>query len=210
MTTLLSALQGAESLLLAAARIWAVAGELITAGALLLALDRIAASIRLAYRAGVIAGRILWPVIHALAAAGRWLWLHIDWREVWAVLKASSVALAALAITAAQLAIPALCGASERLGKAYSALLVPSTAPAAPEPAPAAAAPAVAPVVAPAAPVAVTKPTARPAAQKRPAAAPAVLEALPVRELRQLARAAGHRALARSGRRQQLLEVLAI
>ncbi|PZV06309.1 MAG: hypothetical protein DCF23_00545 [Cyanobium sp.] len=35
------------------------------------------------------------------------------------------------------------------------------------------------------------------------------LEALPVRELRQLARAAGHRALARSGRRQQLLEVLA-
>jgi hypothetical protein len=35
------------------------------------------------------------------------------------------------------------------------------------------------------------------------------LEALPVRELRVLARAAGHRALARSGRRQQLLEVLA-
>jgi hypothetical protein len=34
------------------------------------------------------------------------------------------------------------------------------------------------------------------------------LEALPVRELRQLARAAGHRSLARSGRRQQLLEVL--
>jgi hypothetical protein len=35
------------------------------------------------------------------------------------------------------------------------------------------------------------------------------LEALPVRELRRLARAAGHRTLARSGRRQQLLEVLA-
>jgi hypothetical protein len=34
------------------------------------------------------------------------------------------------------------------------------------------------------------------------------LEALPVRELRQLARTAGHRSLARSGRRQQLLEVL--
>jgi len=46
-----------------------------------------------------------------------------------------------------------------------------------------------------------------------PAPAPEVptpqLEALPVRELRVLARAAGHRALARSGRRQQLLEVLA-
>jgi len=35
------------------------------------------------------------------------------------------------------------------------------------------------------------------------------LEALPVRELRRVARAAGHRALARSGRRQQLLEALA-
>jgi hypothetical protein len=35
------------------------------------------------------------------------------------------------------------------------------------------------------------------------------LEGLPVRELRQLTRAAGHRALARSGRRQELLEALA-
>ncbi len=54
---------------------------------------------------------------------------------------------------------------------------------------------------------------------KQPAPAPAAalglpparenLEALPVVQLRQLARAAGHKALARSGRRQQLLEVLA-
>jgi hypothetical protein len=36
------------------------------------------------------------------------------------------------------------------------------------------------------------------------------LEALPVRELRQLARAAGHRALARSGRRADLLAALAL
>jgi hypothetical protein len=35
------------------------------------------------------------------------------------------------------------------------------------------------------------------------------LEALPVRELRRLARAAGHRALARSGRRAELLAALA-
>lgn len=35
------------------------------------------------------------------------------------------------------------------------------------------------------------------------------LEALPVRELRRLARVAGHRTLARSGRREQLLEALA-
>lgn len=38
---------------------------------------------------------------------------------------------------------------------------------------------------------------------------PPPISSLPVRELRQLARAAGHRALARSGRRQQLLEALA-
>ena len=46
-----------------------------------------------------------------------------------------------------------------------------------------------------------------PPAPRRPAAGP--LTALPVRELRQLARAAGHRALARSGRRAELLLVLA-
>ena len=56
-------------------------------------------------------------------------------------------------------------------------------------------------------------PPAAPSISAAPAAATGVpmpqLEALPVRELRVLARAAGHRALARSGRRQQLLEVLA-
>jgi hypothetical protein len=41
-----------------------------------------------------------------------------------------------------------------------------------------------------------------------PAPAGGQLEGLPVRELRHLARAAGHRALARSGRRAELLEVL--
>jgi hypothetical protein len=45
-------------------------------------------------------------------------------------------------------------------------------------------------------------------AQPRQATTPA-LDVLPVRELRQLARAAGHRALARNGRRTQLLEALA-
>lgn len=48
-----------------------------------------------------------------------------------------------------------------------------------------------------------------PAVQSATGAHRAQLEALPVRELRQLARAAGHRSLARSGRRQQLLEALA-
>ena len=46
-----------------------------------------------------------------------------------------------------------------------------------------------------------------PPAPRRPAAGP--LTALPVRELRHLARAAGHRALARSGRRAELLLALA-
>jgi hypothetical protein len=56
-------------------------------------------------------------------------------------------------------------------------------------------------------------PPAAPSIPADPATATAApmpqLDALPVRELRVLARAAGHRALARSGRRQQLLEVLA-
>ena len=55
---------------------------------------------------------------------------------------------------------------------------------------------------------------ALPAAPVKPANATAAhrpqLEALPVRELRQLARAAGHRALARSGRRADLLAALAL
>jgi hypothetical protein len=55
---------------------------------------------------------------------------------------------------------------------------------------------------------------ALPAAPAKPANATAAhrpqLEALPVRELRQLARAAGHRALARSGRRADLLAALAL
>jgi len=179
MATLLSALQGAESL------------------------------IRLAYRAGFTAGRRLWPVIHALATAGQWLWAHIDWLEVWAVIRATTAALVALAITAGERAIPALCSISEALGHRYSRLLVGTTT--TPQQAPAK------PV--PVAPAAVTTTTAhkqshRPAKapQKRrqaPAKAPAALEALPVKELRQLARKAGHKALARSGRKAELLVALA-
>jgi len=52
---------------------------------------------------------------------------------------------------------------------------------------------------------------ARPRAPKRESTAPRIkaLAELPVRELRQLAREAGHRALARSGRRSDLLLALA-
>jgi hypothetical protein len=77
-----------------------------------------------------------------------------------------------------------------------------------PRPAPAPLQPAPAPPTAPSIPEAAAAPPAAPRALP-PASAAVDLQALPVRELRQLARAAGHRALARSGRRQQLLAALA-
>ena len=117
--------------------------------------------------------------------------------------------LVALAITAAQLAIPALCAISEALGRRYAALLVGTTT--TPQQS--------APVAAPAAPVAATKTATTQRAQQpgkapqrrsqAPAAVPAALSALTVRELRQLARTAGHKALARSGRKADLLVALA-
>ena len=51
------------------------------------------------------------------------------------------------------------------------------------------------------------KPTQAPSERRQ--AAPAALDGLTVRQLRQLAREAGHRALARSGRRADLLQALA-
>lgn len=61
---------------------------------------------------------------------------------------------------------------------------------------------------APAAPLALP-PATLPALEQARTDWKAELEGRTVAELRQLARAAGHKALARSGRRQQLLEVLA-
>ena len=72
--------------------------------------------------------------------------------------------------------------------------------------APAAPAPA---APAPAAPAPAAPAPAAPALATPALAAPVALESLAVRELRQLARTAGHRALARSGRRADLLAVLA-
>jgi hypothetical protein len=62
---------------------------------------------------------------------------------------------------------------------------------------------------APAAPAPAAPAPAAPALATPALAAPVALESLAVRELRQLARTAGHRALARSGRRADLLAVLA-
>jgi len=50
---------------------------------------------------------------------------------------------------------------------------------------------------------------AAPRPAERPQAAPEALELLTVRQLRQLARQAGHRRLARNGRREALLVALA-
>ena len=67
MNTAFDALQGAESLLLAA--------------------------IRVAYGAGVLAGLLFWPVIHGLAAAAKWTWANIDWTEVALDIRAGLIAL---------------------------------------------------------------------------------------------------------------------
>lgn len=209
MTSLLHLAGALEVLATTVTTLWAMASEVLTAALLLAALNTLANAIRATYSAGRLAGRLLWPVIHAAAAAGRWLWANTDWAEVWAVLRASSTALVALAVTAAQLALPALCAASERLGKAYAALLVGTTTPQQDRAIPVQTHRA-------AAPVAVTKPTAirrshRPtkAAPKRPQPSPVDLSGLRVTELRQLARKAGHKALARSGRKADLLAALA-
>lgn len=129
----LTALQGAEHLLITAARLWAAAGELLTAGAILWALDTLARAIRGAYAAGRFVGRIAWPVIHFTAAVVR----LIDWRLVAAVVIDCLKVLAVAAYVAAVIARRGLIDASAALGRRYSAAVVPitSAAPAAYHPA---------------------------------------------------------------------------
>ena len=117
----LTALQGAEHLLITAARLWAAAGELITAGAILWALDALARAIRATYAAGRFVGRIAWPVIHWTAAIVR----LIDWRLVAAVVIDCAKVLAVAAYVAAVMARRGLIDASAALGRRYSAAVVP-------------------------------------------------------------------------------------
>ena len=133
----LTALQGAEHLLITAARLWAAAGELITAGAILWLLDTLARAIRGAYAMGRATGRILWPVIHATARAGRWFFANVDWRLVAAVVFDCLKVLAVAAYVAAVMARRGLIDASAAMGRRYSAAVVPiaPTAPAAYHPA---------------------------------------------------------------------------
>jgi hypothetical protein len=116
-----TALQGAEHFLIAAARLWAAAGELITAGAILWSLDTLARAIRGAYAAGRFCGRLLWPVIHFTVATLR----LIDWRFVAAVVFDCLKVLAVAAYVAAVMARRFLIHASAVMGRRYSAAVVP-------------------------------------------------------------------------------------
>jgi hypothetical protein len=124
MLTLLHQMQGLEALALAAARLWAAAGELLTAGAILWALDSLARSIRAAYAMGRTAGRILWPAIHALTAGGRWFAANVDWPTVAAVVIDCLKVLAVAAYVAAVMGRRFLISGSAALGRWYVARLV--------------------------------------------------------------------------------------
>ena len=118
----LTALQGAEHLLITAARLWAAAGELITAGAILWSLDTLARAIRGTYAAGRFVGRIAWPVIHWTAAVVR----LIDWRTVAAVVFDCAKVLAVTAYVAAVMARRGLIAFSAAMGRRYAAAVVPA------------------------------------------------------------------------------------
>jgi len=128
-----TALQGAEHFLLMAARLWAAAGELLTAGAILWALDALARAIRGTYAAGRFCGRLLWPAIHFTAAVVR----LIDWRIVAAVVFDCLKVLAVAAYVAAVMARRGLIALSAAMGRRYAAAVVPAApiAPAAYHPA---------------------------------------------------------------------------
>ena len=167
MLSALHSFAGLEALALTVARLWAVAGELLTAGAILWALDALARSIRLVYSMGRTTGRLLWPALHALAAGGRWFFRTVDWPTVAAVVIDCLKALAVLCWLVAVEGRRLLIAASAALGRRYAAALAPS----APSPAMVAPAPS-----APSAP-----PIAHPLAVMA-----ASLEALTCRELRAL------------------------
>jgi hypothetical protein len=129
MLSALHSLQGLEALALTAARIWAAAGELLTAGAILWALDSLARSIRLAYSMGRATGRRLWPVLHGLAAGGRWFFRTVEWPTVAAVVVDCLKALAVLCWLVAVEGRRLLITASASLGRCYSAALASAPSP---------------------------------------------------------------------------------
>jgi hypothetical protein len=169
----LHALQGLEALALTAARVWAAAGELLTAGAILWALDALARSIRLTYSMGRATGRLLWPVLHGLARGGRWFFRTVDWPTVAAVVVDCLKALAVLCWLVAVEGRRLLITASAALGRRYSAALASAPSPVVVTDRP--------PVVVTASPVVVVAPSPHPLA-----VVAASLEALTCKELRAL------------------------
>lgn len=128
MASVLHALHGAETVLRTLGTIWAAAGELLTAGAILWALNAVANLIRGTYRAGQVVGaayfRWLHPAILAAADGISWLVASIDWQEVRATVRHGLITLIALVITAWQCAIPLLVRCSEAIGRRYAAWLL--------------------------------------------------------------------------------------
>jgi hypothetical protein len=113
MSTLFHLAASVDALLAAITTAWAALGEIITAGALLLVLDRIASAIRATYTAGRFCGRFWYryvvPAILTTADGVSWLLSQIDWAEVFATVAAGARVLIAavitLSITAHQLVI---------------------------------------------------------------------------------------------------------
>ncbi|MEY4443738.1 MAG: hypothetical protein RL442_2738 [Pseudomonadota bacterium] len=142
MSTLFHLAASVDALLAAITTAWAALGEIVTAGALLLVLDRIAAAIRTVYSAGRCCGRIWFrhgqPALLAAADAVSWLLSQIDWAEVRATVAAGARVLIAAVITLALTAHQLVITTSAAMGRRYAALL---TAPAPAAMAPAALAP---------------------------------------------------------------------
>lgn len=105
--------------------------ELTAAGVALMALDRLAAAIRFTYTAGRFTGH-LWftygvPAVLATADFISWLNSQIDWAEVRSGVNEGLRIFFALVITACIQSYYLLLATSERLGRWYSALIVPTT-----------------------------------------------------------------------------------
>jgi len=117
-----------DALLAAITTAWAALGEIVTAGALLLALDRLAAAIRFTYRCGHAVGTawFRWglPALLAAADAISAVLAEIDWIEVRDTVIAGLKVLIAATITLAITAHQLLIQLSAALGRAYAALTV--------------------------------------------------------------------------------------
>ncbi len=107
---------------------WAATSEILTAGAILWALNSLANLIRFTYQAGCVTGRALWPAIHTVTRALRWAISEIDWREVATIVLHGLVAAVVLVWTAAIWIRCQVLTLSERIGRTYAAFLVKQSA----------------------------------------------------------------------------------